>query len=125
MSLLETLLGFFLVTLLVVLILNLLPMAMASTRLAGQRVEADAVADSILDVYTDLPYSRLTPGETGRLPDRPGRGTVFQPRVEIFEVKDSLSEPGLLLGIRVHVDWTDHGVRRTRTREVWRSRVRR
>lgn len=119
LSLPEAILSFFIVTLILILILNLFPTALGSVRAAGQRMQAESLADSLIARYRECPFEQLALGPPLVLPDQPGRGTVFHPTVEFGIVKDELALPELVRSIRVTVRWEGHQI----TREVVRTRV--
>lgn len=125
LSLLETVLSFCIVALMVVMIFSLYPAAMSTVRLSGQKLQADALADSLLEQYQAAPFDSLAPGSEPSLPPVDGQGTRFQPVVQFEEVSDPEVDAGLLRRIRVSVSWTEHGMTRARIREVVRARVQR
>lgn len=122
---LETILSFCIVALMVVVIFSLYPAAMSTVRVSGQKLQADALCDSLLEQYLAAPFDSLSPGAPTALTDVDGRGTVFHPSVQFEEVADPEVNPGLLRRIRVTVSWTERGFTRTRTREVVRTNVKR
>ncbi|MCE7874383.1 hypothetical protein DYH09_28985 [bacterium CPR1] len=123
-SLAEAILCFAILTLVVLLIFNLYPTSVAAVRVSGQRLQANALADSILEEQLTRPFSQLVPGPTQALPAVPGRGATFQPSVQFFAVNRAGIDPGLLVGVRVRVVWTDHQVQREILREAVRCDVR-
>ncbi|MEW6277586.1 MAG: hypothetical protein AB1758_03105 [Candidatus Eremiobacterota bacterium] len=125
MTLAEALLGMFLMLLVVVLVFELYPMALSSVRASGQRIQAEALADSILARWMDRPFDQLVPGPATPLPDTPGRGTVFSSSVEVLLVNDPRVNPDRIRSIRVTVAWEDRGVRRQVARQRWRTHVQR
>ncbi len=122
LSLLETVLSFCIVAMMVVMIFSLYPAAMATVRLSGEKLQADALADSLMEQYLAAPFDSLT-GSPALAPV-PGRGTVFQPSV-VFQNLSDPAAPDLLRKITVTVTWTERGLSRSRVREVIRTNVRR
>lgn len=124
-SLAELILSFFLLLLTVLLIFQLYPTAVSSVRISGQRSQANALAASVLAEYLDRPFSQLTLGLAPPRAAVPGRGTSFQPSVEILPVNQPGVRPERIRAIRVTVTWTDRGTERRVVREQWRTDVRR
>lgn len=124
-TLLETLLSLFLLLLVLLLVFNLYPAAMSSTRLSGQRLQADALADSLLEEQCAVPFGQLVVGPPRSLDPVPGRGTVFHPTLEVFQVNEPGTDPDRIRGLRVMVEWNEDGVRRRLLRQTWRTDVRR
>ncbi len=116
----ELILSFFLLGLVVVLIFNLYPTSVASVRYSGQRLQANALAESLLQQQLAIPFSQLVPGPPRALPAVDGQGTRFQPTLEIFPADRPATKPGLLLGLRVRVTWVDRQVPHEVVREVTR-----
>jgi hypothetical protein len=116
----EAILCFAILTLVIILIFNLYPTSVASVRVSGQRLQATALADSILDEQMERPFGQLVPAAPVTLPPVAARGAELQPSLEIYPVTEPGVDPKLLVGIRVRVVWTDHGVRREILREAIR-----
>lgn len=123
MTLAESILAIFLLSLIVVLIFNLYPTAMVSLRGSGQNLQANDVVDSVLDEYQERRFNTLVAGPPVTLPARPGRGCEFVPTVEVFEVNRPDVDRDRIKGIRVTVTWVDHGVTRKLVRETLRTNV--
>ena len=124
-TLTEVVLAFFLLLLVVVLVLQLYPMAMSSIRVSGQRAQAFALADSIMSDYLKKPFSALSVAPPKTLDRVSGRGTTFEPTVEVFAVSEPGVDTATLRGLRVRVSWTDSNVHREIVREQWKSNVER
>jgi hypothetical protein len=123
-SLTEMVLSLFLMLLLIVCIFELYPMAMSSVRSSGQRLQANALADTVLADYMQRDFDTLAVGPATDLPAVNGRGVVFQPSVEIFAVNQGGVDPDEMRGIRVRVRWRDRAAREL-VRTQWRTNVRR
>lgn len=119
-SLAEAILCFAILTLVIILIFNLYPTSVAAVRVSGQKLQATALADSILDEQMEKPFPSLVPGAPVNLPPVAARGAELQPSLQIFKPVEPGVDPTLLIGIRVRVVWTDHGVRREILREAIR-----
>lgn len=122
-TLAESILAVFLLSLIVLLIFNLYPTAMVSLRGSGQNLQANDVADSVMDEYQEKRFTSLVAGPPTVLPKRPGRGTEFTPTVEIFEVNRPNVDKDRIKGIRVTVTWVDHGQTKKLVRETLRTNV--
>ncbi len=116
----EAILCFAILTLVIILIFNLYPTSVASVRVSGQRLQAISLADTLIDRQLERPFKQLVPAAPVALPVEKARGAELRPTLEIYAVNEPGVTPGLLVGIRVRVQWTDHGV----TREIVRERVR-
>lgn len=123
-SLTEMVLSLFLMLLLILFIFELYPMAMSSVRASGQRLQANALADSILADYMTRDFDSLAPGPQPPLAPVPGRGTTFQPAVTIAEVTEPGVDPDEIRSIVVRVRRQDR-VAREVVRTQWRTDVRR
>lgn len=124
LSLTEMVISLFLMLLLIIFIFELYPMAMSSVRASGQRLQANALADSILADYLARPFETLAPGPQPAMAPVPGRGTTFQPAVTIGEVTETGVDPDEMRSIVVRVRWQDR-VAREVVRTQWRTNVRR
>ncbi len=122
LSLTEMVLSMFLMLLLVLFIFELYPMAMSSVRASGQRLQADALVDTIMADYMQRDFDTLTVGPQPPMAAVPGRGVEFQPSVEILAVADADIDPDQMRAIRVHVVWRDR-VNREIVRTQWRTNV--
>lgn len=125
-SIAESVLAVFLLSLTVVLIFNLFPRSMATLRVSGQKLQADAVADSVLEEYMVVSFKDLNPGPPVVLPKVPGRGTEFEPTVEIFDMTGPVGvDPTMIKRIKVTVRWKDRNMDHVLVREMARTNVRR
>ncbi len=122
-TLAESILAIFLMSLIVLLIFNLYPTAMMSLRGSGQNLQANDVANSVLDEYQEKRFNTLVVGAPIQLPNRPGRGTEYTPVVEIFDVERPGVDKTRIKGIRVTVSWVDQGVAHKLVRETLRTNV--
>ncbi|MEW6281480.1 MAG: hypothetical protein AB1758_22915 [Candidatus Eremiobacterota bacterium] len=125
-TLAESILAVFLLSLIVVLIFNLYPASIASLRVSGQKLQADSVAGSILEDYMARSFTQLVVGPPQALPPVPGKGVTFQPEVEIFEVTQPADvDRTRIRGIRVTVRWSQNSRNHSVVREILRTNVRR
>lgn len=114
-TLMEVLLAFTLTALLLVLILNLFPSAMATVRRAEQRQVAGNLAESLLERKASLGFDRLP---VGTLEDTPGD---FRVRFEVTAVANE--DPRFLRALTVSVNWTDRGRALQVQRGLWMHRL--
>lgn len=121
-SLTEMVLSMCLMLLLILFIFELYPMAMSSVRASGQRLQANALADTLLADWMQRDWDELTVGPRPPLAPVNGRGVVFQPSVEIVAVNQAGVAPDSVRGIRVRVTWHDK-VDRELVRLQWRVHV--
>lgn len=125
-SIAESVLAVFLLSLTVVLIFNLFPRSMATLRVSGQKLQADAVADSVLEDYMVVAFKDLNPGPPVTLPKVPGRGTEFEPTVQIFDMTGPAGvDQTMIKRIKVTVRWKDRHMDHVLVREMARTNVRR
>lgn len=120
MTLTEVVFGFFLLLLVVVIVLQLYPMAMSTIRVSGQRTQACALAEAILTDALQQPLSALPVAPPKALAKVNGRGTVFEPTIEILAVNQPGIETDRMRAIRVRVRWKDGAMQREIVREQWR-----
>lgn len=119
-SLLELIFSLFVLGVILVLVCNLYPSAIGSVRYSGQRLEANALASSLIDQEMARPFDQLVPGPTRTLPAVAGKGASYTPVIEIYAINDPSLRAGLVVGIRVRVEWVDRRVPHTIVREVTR-----
>ena len=106
-TLLETLVSLVLVSMLVMVVYNMLPLGFLATRQAGRENQADALAASLLEDCRARPFSHLAPG-TVRPDAVTVGGTTYLPVVRISEPTGPGSSR--LRHLEVEVSWT-HGNR--------------
>jgi len=106
-TLLETLVSLVMVSMLVMVVYNLLPLAFVATRQAGRETQADALATSLLEEYRAKPFSHLVPG-TLRPDAVTVGGTTYLPVIRVSQPTGPGA--GRLRHLEVEVSWT-HGNR--------------
>ena len=121
LTLMETVISLFLVSMVLVLVLNLFPSALAASHRAEQGLQADLLAQTLLNEQQSLAFDRLVIGPPVPLPDQSSDGVTYHRSLEIFKVPSS--NESFLKGIRATIWWTSqHGDHRL-IQEVWMSRV--
>lgn len=108
-------LGFALLSVILILVINLFPSSMATVRTAEQRYQAETLAASILEAKSTLPFTQLPVGPEVDL----GRQIYDQIPYQIyFQVSNSDGDPLYLRSLRVRVEWQVKSHNRTVIREV-------
>lgn len=114
-TLAETVLGFGLLSLVIILVLNLFPSSMATVRTAEQRYQAETLASSILEEKSALPFAQLPVAPEIDL----GRQIYDQIPYQIyFQVSNADGDPAYLRSLRVRVEWDYKTHHRQVLREV-------
>ncbi len=125
-TLAESVLAIFLLALTVVLVFNLYTRSMATLRISAQKLQADAIAQSILDDYMAVKFADMTVGPQPPLARVPGKGCEFEPSVEILDMTSPAGvDPTLIKRIRVTVRWKDRHNDHVLVREMARANVKR
>jgi hypothetical protein len=124
LSLTEMVLSIALMLLVILFVFELYPMAMSSVRASGQRLQANELADTVLADWMQRDFDLLVVGPAPAMAPVNGKGTVFQPAVEILPVSEPGVDPTMMRAIRVRVTWRDR-VQREIVRTQWRTRVKR
>lgn len=122
LSLLETVLSVFILSLVVLLLFELLPTSLLAVRRAEQRQLAGHLAASLIAERMATPFQSLPLG-IEPLDPIVSEGIEFTPTIEVFRLPDY--EPEKLKGVRVTVTWRERGKSWTVQREVLVSGVRR
>jgi hypothetical protein len=121
LSLTETVVALFLASMLVVVLVNLFPSAVAAMRTSEAKAQAVDLTESLLAEQKARPFSELVPGPATTL-DPVKRGPiVLQPRLQIFEIPGR--NPDYLRGARVTVSWKTSRQTREVSQEVWLARI--
>lgn len=115
-TLLETIMATMLLAGCMLLLFNLYPASALAVRRSQDRMQADAVAQSLLAELRAQPFSALTLGQTAE-PDVTVGSTVYHRSVEVFGPGD---DPTLLKGIRVTVEWEWVRGKESMTHELYR-----
>lgn len=116
----ETIFSLFVVTLLVVLVLNLFPATMLGIRRNEHRLQAEEVAQSTLDQYQVKAFDELVLGNTA-LPSV--RLQNFEYTVAVRVSEDTVQPSDRLRNIKVTVGWVHRGKTEQLSRDVWRTDV--
>lgn len=115
-TLLETIMATMLLAGCMLLLFNLYPASALAVRRSQDRMQADAVGQSLLADVRAQPFSSLTLG-TKTEPDVTIGNTIYHRQVEVFAPNGDAT---LLKGIRVTVDWEWVRGKETVTHELYR-----
>src|ERR1700712_2910962 len=89
-SLVETIIALGLVALVVILVVDLYPSAMATLRHAERTAVASSIAASILEQKMALPFNELTVGSLDLEPQKQ-EGIMYKPHVEVFKYQPTVT----------------------------------
>lgn len=120
LSLLETIVSGFILSLIVIFMVSLFPSSMIAIQKSESKLEADALASTLIEEVRYQPFdsmAALPPGAVKR-----GK-TNLTYSTEVEEIPGS--DPRYLKVVRVTVDWEERGEPRQLVREVWVHAVRR
>ena len=115
LSLVETIVALGIVSLVIILVVNLYPSAMATLRHAERLGIADGLAHSLLEEQMARPFSQLTPGDSKDVDPQELEGITYKCRSEVFKYPDT--DEKRLLGLRVTVEWSYGSHKRRIVRE--------
>ncbi len=119
-SVLEALVAGFVLTVILMTVLDLLPASLLAVGRSRHTVVANALARSILEGQRASGFSNFdhTPALTPVIDDN----TTFTPLFEVVDVS-AQANPARVKGIRVTVTWTEHSRLRSVSQELWESNV--
>jgi type II secretory pathway component PulJ len=121
LSLLELIVGLFLLSLLILFIFNLYPTVVFASRQSEDKTRADHVAQTYLNRLRAQPFEQLELGiESERIEVD---GVPMDVQVEVRRVANS--EESVLKSCLVTVEWESRSGPKKRVHEVWVSHVRR
>ncbi|MCA9779972.1 MAG: type II secretion system protein [Candidatus Eremiobacteraeota bacterium] len=120
LTLLETIVSIFIISMLVLLLMQLFPTSFLAGRRSVQHSEAGRVAEEVLVQKRLLPFHELTSGEEN-LEGVERNGVLYTRTVTIFELPEA--NPEKLKGIRVLVNWEERGKTWTVRRDFLQVRL--
>jgi type II secretory pathway pseudopilin PulG len=120
-SLVELVVTLFVIGIMLILLLNLFPTSMATVKQGERYLQAETLAQSILEQQRARPYKELEVGIYLLDPVR-YEGSDLTPTLEVFVIDDVPPED--LLGLRVTVTWQVRKIKRQIQQEVWVADVR-
>lgn len=120
-SLLETVLATFIMSLITMAVFNIFPSSVMAVKRGEVELQADAIAQQILEEHRAKPFEELVIGPAIALPQVTLGGTVFRPGVRVFEVGSgaNAANPDHLKAVRATVDWTHSSISHSLAREAW------
>lgn len=121
LTLVESIVSFFLITFVILSLLNLFPGAMMANRRSELSLLAQSRADQVLETARSGGFVNLKLG-SGTPEEVTLEGTAFSSRLEVLEVPGHT--PDSLKSLRVTVEWKAGGKPQKLVREVWVSNVR-
>lgn len=121
LTLVESIVSFFLITFVILSLLNLFPGAMMANRRSELRLLAQSRADQVLETARAGGFVNLKLGGAAPL-EVVLEGTTFSSQLEVLEVPGHA--PDSLKSLRVTVNWKAGGKPQQLVREVWMSNVR-
>lgn len=123
-SLLETILATFILSLITMAVFNIFPSSVMAVKRGEMELEADSIAQQILEERRAIPFEDLTLGDSTML-DVVVAGTIFKSRVKVSNVPAPATEPNpptnvdFLKSVRVTVEWVHSGKSHQMVREAW------
>lgn len=119
-TLLESIFSFVILSFVLMVLFSLYPSSAAGTRRAEQQMQADALAQSVLEDCRARPFAALTPGPA-TLPPVEVAGVSYARAVEVVALPPA--SPKRLLAVRVLVSWTDRSRKRSVRHELRMANV--
>ena len=120
LSLVETIMSFFLITFVVLCLINIFPGAMAANRRSELSVLAQSRAEQILEETRSQGFAKLKTGLSAPV-EVELEGVPFTSQLEVLEVPGHPAET--LKAVRVTLKWTACDKPQQLTREVWVANV--
>lgn len=114
----ETVVAISLLGLIIIFVVNIFPGSVLAARSGNERIEAENLAESILEQTRASAFNSLTLGTTN-VPSPDPKFTVTQ---EIFVPTNADADQ--TLGVRIIVQWESKSQTKSIQREVWLSSVR-
>ena len=124
LTLMETILATFVVSLVILAILQMLPASALAAKKAECKIQACSIAVSALDTQLARGFTAVT-NQQGReleLPDVESGGVVYHITVRVDDTPQP--RPTLVKVVRCTVEWNFAGQDFTTTQEAWLSKVR-
>lgn len=116
----ETVISIFLVSMLMILLLNLYPGSVLAVRQAEQIQRADRLAQSLLADGLARPFGSLVVGTVEPMSAVVASGISFNRQLEVVAVDGDVN---LIKGLRATVSWDDRGRQRRVVHEVWVPKI--
>lgn len=117
MSVAETLIGIFLLALLILVVFNMFPTTVLANRQGSERLQAVTVAQSALAEARSRPFDQLFVGTVETLPIRKTRGTQYSSELRVLAPDEG--DPDRLKVLEVTVTWQARNIERTIQERLW------
>ncbi len=115
-TLLETIVTSFIVSMILIFVLNLFPAAMTAVRRSESEVQANLLATSLLEQFRAQTFADLKALPDG---DITIDGTAYRYTTKVGPVTDPASDPKYLKRAMVNVTWKVRQLEHTVKREIW------
>ncbi|MGE0487656.1 MAG: hypothetical protein AB7S38_00425 [Vulcanimicrobiota bacterium] len=116
-TLVETIFSALFISLVVLAIMNLYPAAMVAVKRSEGRIQANLLAQSVLERMRTENYDSLAPGPGPAFAAETHDGTTYTPTVTIFD-PDTTPGSDFTMGLRVQVQWEVKGQQYAVTQET-------
>lgn len=116
-SLIETILATFVLSLITMAVFNIFPSSVMAVKRGEMELEADSLAQQLLEEYRSKPFETLTLGPGPALPPVSVAGTTFEVQARVNSVVGS--DANHLKAVEVTVDWTHSAKSHRIIREAW------
>ena len=120
-SIAETLIGIFLLALILTVLFNLFPTTVLANRKGTKQLEASNLAQSTLSELRARPFDSLTVGLNESLPEHLAGGNRYQ--VSFKVLGPEFGDPDNLKVLEVKVEWTSNNQEQILTEKVWVHKV--
>lgn len=117
MSLVETIIALSVMSLITLLVANLFPAMGFTIKRSEDRLQADNIAISILNLESSRRFEDLRPGPPILLPEQVHDNTRFASQLEIFQAPDT--DVTNVIGLRATVSWEERSGPQSVVHEVW------
>jgi Tfp pilus assembly protein PilV len=116
-SIAETLISIFLLSLLIIVVFNMFPTTVLANRQGSERLQAVTVAQTALAEARSRPFSELSIGTTEPLPENSLRGTKYLSQLKILAPDEGDSDR--LKVLEVTVTWQARNIKRSISERLW------
>ncbi|HXE73734.1 MAG TPA: hypothetical protein VNO81_13815 [Candidatus Nitrosotenuis sp.] len=118
LSLAETILAGFVLSILMIAMFDIFPASAVAVRRAELQLQADAIAQKYLETWRSKDFADLATGPVSPPPEEElYKDVVFRPAVEVFTVPGASAD--YLKGVRVSVSWQYREKTFQITHEAW------
>lgn len=123
LSIIETVISVFILSMLTILLFNLYPGSVLAARQAEQKQRADRLAQSHLSEVMNRPFSSLPVGyQEHLLPDQTLSGITYVATLNVDALPNG-EDPAVARALRVKVEWQERSKNREVTHEIWIAKI--